>query len=834
MLNVVGTPQPIQATSGQYVKATVQFSSTVRLDGLQILFNPGLFASAPSAIIGTLGYSVAYPDDTIPVDMNYSAPPIWKNRRAQIERIDRSNFKIHLYFFCTTKIGFIGGAVSPDHNNPFQPYSGSNVIGFRVTVGQSTATATIPVTLRSFCNPALNFETTYNAEQTFVKAFLPGPSVSDVFIGVYKTSGATNNLPLVEDIGLNYARVGAVSPVGVDLIPNDVISAAVMSADQSNVRVTLDHDFLEFSQDYKLYVVYNSGNGWASCVSSVINRADNVPVIAGDVSFVVDIDGTLHNSGCYQNVPPCIEMTVQVIIDGATYNAALAAAGLPGSLAENFVSVAVTPQFDFNGTPSGSSIPVLSGVTAGNASAITIYTPVSNINYLVFSFRFLVNGITQYIYVPVEIRSVEQVELLGPETLCAEDDGLITINLPSEIGTAAITQYDQPGEFEAAQGVTVSGSTITIDPESIPVGVQRCYEICETSEVVVTQPCVCECECVTLEYTARAVPEGGEHTFDLRVLNSANLESPIVRFQVDHTTIGDVNYGAVDRVLGTAAGSDFYVTPEVELANGCVYSFPSVFFRLQPGEQQVTTREVCSAGCNCDEVDPEVSCENYVDITHECDKGNIVITHDQSFASPVVSDEITCSADGGAFGACGAYTDDQNVTVRRRVVFSDGCPPIEATHQAICGKSTTCVNSALLELSTDNDELTLTLTGTYNSNVTSETIYYSLDGGSNFQAYTVPVALDGSETIRAYSATVFSDGCPDVLTPIQGVDGVAGGSDPFVQYCDNEGDVTGFALVTFDAQGNPSTVYFDVNMQETQSVPAGGPCEAFVECLTCP
>ena len=834
MLSPVGTPSPIQGAAGQYVRASSQFQSTTPLTGRSITFNPG-FTASQSAPTNASAWVVTYPASGT-VDMTFTGPAVWKNYRATLEVINATNFRISLYFLIGQGRDYVGGATAPDNSNPFTQLP--TAVTFAVSDGGTPAYVTTPIQATGFCQGGgITFDIDYTSG---VRVTINSSQsvVSTAYVGFYRTDAISGTQAFPDDADFNYGTL-SLSPAATDFPEGCFASRRpfLPSSSSNGDRASVSLSCVSPGAQYRLYVVYNDGKRWRSCQSEVIELVSNLPVIAGDISYSISDGTNTYAVGCLTEVPPCKDLAVSVTMDPTTYNAALANNNISGVHDDYLTGIEVTVQTSFSGAASG----VRRSVAVNGSTGTFNYAAEPGTVYLVFIFTYTFPDRVDTILAPVQISTVDYTTLIGPSELCAEDTSPITVDLPQSISGALITQYDAPGQYVAGTGITAAGNVLTIDPTSIPVGVRRCYEICaEDPKGGTSQDCVCDCECINVYFEASIC--GGQLTARMGInasLGDSLLTSADIK-QISFSASGGISQTSTNAtvVSGTASIPSYpiiYVSGQVELTNGCVYSTPMQTFDLRNNcQDDVPSLRLCNANCNCDDVPPPPSaCENFIEITDVCQNGMLSFQHNEQFNSPVASDVIECSLDGQTWGPCSVQYSETEVHSRRTVSFGDDCPDLTVTHVGRCTADRNCVNSAQLLVDKTDTLLTLTVQGTYGSPVGAETIYYSIDGGGTYQVYTAPVTLSGSEVITAYSLTTFSDGCPDVLTPVVDAGGAALSGEPFVTYCDGDGNVTGFALAVVDPSGN-QTIYYDANMVQRDTVPAGSPCEPYVDCATCP
>ena len=836
MITVVGTPTPIVGAQGQYVTATVRFQSDTPLTGKVLKMNPGLFTVNTETQNGSWAYTLAYPPSAGTYAMSFTAPAAWKNGRADLEVIDAQNFRIRLYFFLTTQIGYVGDPVSP--GLPFnggQVYGGTSTVSILLEINGATGYGAVPVSALDFGTVATIAVDYSDGIQVNVTA--PKGTGSEAFIGLYRVSDLA---------GVQYAELGfGITPV--DNLPDTCFLSGttfITSGDIAKAKFKIDPACLLDGVEYRAYVIYYSDR-WRSVRTGTLQPGQAKPVITGTVSYSITDGVSTYTTGCLTDVPPCKSYSATVKMDKASYETALAGAGFTGTIETRFKAVKLTVQESLGDTQTGSAYPVqVTSLADGIQATAAFQAPPGN-NYLVFGFQFDFSGQLDTVLVPVQFSAVDYVPLLGPEELCLENPDPIRVPLPEAPGTIYGSMYDNPGQFVPVSGVTIDGDTLEIDPTTLPSGTGRCYELCSEVAVPVDQPCVCLCFCANLTLTIFLANPNGIYTYLANLgfpINSTNLRDFTLEVSGDN---GDAQLNGTElRGTGTTLDGKVYIKGSFRIEGGCNYTIPTQSYQLDMGrnpnrEQEdgiVRELQLCQADCDCEEVPPPApDCDNAIAISSSCATGELVFSFAEDFTSAVATDVIECSVDGGAFGACAAsYAAGQRVTARRTVTFSDDCPQITAIHNGYCEPVLNCLNSATLAIDKTDTLLTLTLAGDYSSAPATETIYYSVNGGIAYQEYTAPVTLTGNENIRAYAAVTFADGCPDVVTQTLSAGGVAAGStEPLVTYCNSAGDVTGFAVLSGSAP-NLQTLYFDADMVQIQTVPDGSPCEVYEPCATCP
>ncbi|CAH1002689.1 hypothetical protein LEM8419_03561 [Neolewinella maritima] len=845
MLTRVGTPSPLQVAAGQYVTVSLQVQSDRDLTGQVLRLNPATFSTLSPPAGVTDVYSLVYPTAPGTYPMQLDGPAVWGRHRVEITVLSPRSFRLTLGFIATSLTGFIGGATAPNPAQPFTPYASTDsAVGLHLRAGSDELTTYVPVALRPFCGGSdveFVFSTRKTEGRQRITAKINPKANSDVFVGVYRTRGATGGRGVVADIDLHYAKAGSSTPQDVDGLPRTAFIKALRydpssgtDGGKSLIYIDLDTDYAEV--DYRVYVVYNNGEGWESCVSQA-KPAPELPVIAGDISYSLDDGTTEYTEGCLTSIPPCKSFAVTVRMDAASYRAALTAAGLDGDMTDYFRGVSVTRQASFTGLPSGPALLVSQGIDVNGAFATVQHEVDPGTTFLVFAFRFKLPTESQVVYCPVQLSAVDYGQLIAPDKVCAEQAEALRIDLPAALpdGRVVVTQYDRAGQYEAGQGVVTDGTAIEIDPTTIPLGTSRCYEVCVEQNVPAAQPCTCDCGCVNVYFQVKPNSDGQTYTYTVGVNRPDLLASKIKTLNGGGQTVtGQARITGTGTIRGASYGDpqDVYLSAVVTLEDGCVFRSPLQTLSPANGDD-VPNLKLCEATCDCADVPPPPpECDNFASITHACtDDGVLTIEHTQDFSATVATDVIECSLNGQTWGACQASYSTP-VRVRRRVTFTEACPPIALDYQAACEVQADCLNTADLELEQTDTALTLTVVGDYSSQAVTETAYYSLNGGKTFEDYTGPVTITGSEDIRAYAVVRFGDGCPTITTPIQSGAGQLNTADPFVAYCDEAGETTGYAAVSF-ADGLPQTTYFDNKLRQQASPPAGSPCEAFAPCSTC-
>ena len=860
-IKAVSRTAPVILTAGQYATVSHTFNTLEVLTGRVMYFNPGVFTKIDEEPPTNEGWFLPYPATPGTYPMEFASELIWKNHRADLEVVNSTTFRIIYRFFVSTKIGFIGGDLPPDHSRPFDDGNYGNLlmrISMHVRAGNLTTVGRIPCSLRRWCQAPegdVDWQTAspdpFDPGKVLITAKLPGRVQGDSFVGFYRTDQVSNQTGLVDDISLKYVKAHPSPPVPVDDIPSDSITTAVVyntrAGGASRIYIKVPLENFDPNGRYVVYVVYDLGTGPRSC-RTTFSLADRFPIITGNVAYEIkDDDGNTYTKGCLVGVPPCMNLGLKVTMDAASYNAALAAAKVSGDINANFQGVTVTEQETFNDAQSGPSLRIRSSRnSAGIWADVEGYQVKPGTTYLVFGFRFIVgDGFEQTILVPVQISAASYGEVAAPEYLCAEDEDDIIITLPESTTdqTLMIGQSDNGRPFTEAQGITRTGNVLTIDRNSLLFGAARCFRVCTMGAEAVEQECNCDCPEVEFYFSLSLADgaDGGQVvTYKIGVVDAALLPSNVKTMQVFGKTVAVAN--DTSEITGTfnidGNRGNFNLIGVAEMENGCKYKTPQQAFGYYPGAIRSVYRvvRVMDSVCNCEDVPPPpTQCNNFAVITHRCEGGQMYFDHDESFSSVVDTDVIQCKVDGGSYGEClASYPVGTAVTVRRVVSFVADCDAIETVYRAECGGvPVTCINTATLSLEAANDTLTLTVAGDYSSAVLDESIFFSLDGGLIFEKYTTPVALDGTEQIRAYSITTFVDGCPEVVTPMQSVKGEIISEDPFVDYCDDEGKITGYALITFPAPGVIETVYLNAAMQIIPTPPPGSPCANTAPCYTC-
>lgn len=776
MLSQSTIPNPIQAAQGQYVETCCTFTSDVSLNGKLIRVNLGMFVdiTSPPPTTSAL-YQGIYGTNTL---LTYvGVDPNAENVEVELEAIDDFNFKIYWRGFIGENYGTWLTDIGVNNATLLSnPSSANSNIGIHVDVNGDTITCLVPLQSNETCSDPVLINTTLGycpGQDLVIAPKITGNNISNNFyFGWYREDSISNSTGLLPDTGLNYALIGT----GVTQVGNIPFSCIKdgggftnnpggpgPSAPAATGQVTIDGSCLLPNACYRAYVVYKQNGEWKSCISDPIKQKGNVNnIIYGDLTYcLTDVTGLEHESnGCFSGVSGCGEIKVCVKMDEASYNAALLAEGLPGSMQDNWVETNVL----------FGSIPVTVDAAYNETCATFNEALITGCRQIVFMHVFQMDGYRDYVYVPVEICFNEGFDDINLTILdennnvvesdyCAEDDAILTAAIPSG-ATANLMVNDAIVQSNA---LSVSGTVLTIDTSLLEIDVCYCVKIVEQGEDN-EEPCVCPpCERKTMSFILTGPPDpvievglmwnGCEGTVTETISNqTVTHDTGTITLPLNQSTMNLV-VNAVDPVTGCIHTGSY---------SGDTDTNASFFL------QRVTLTQ---PDCDCDE--EPTDCDNTASIGNiNCDNETQTITFsfDSNFNSPVANDIRLVSTDGINYSpASTSYTGEDVIFIDWLIDFDDDCPPIRIIESIECLPSAQCVNQRQITCICVNSTLVLGYTDNINSPIVTDILYISIDGGVSYTEYNplssyTPITLNQGEEAIIYSITTFDDGCADLQT----------------------------------------------------------------------
>lgn len=770
-LSLINSTGNTQTAQGQLVSVSLTLKSAEILTGKVIRVNPALWisnSSVPSNVSWQINYPTSTPVGGIP--MTYVGLAVNENYSLNIEVIDAYRFKLIYCYFNLSNLNDYLNDSSYNNSQVLLPTSVSNKdLSFHIVNVNDNDSIDVNInsTVNGFSNDLSIDVTGFNPNSDLcVNLSSSQLNISNQwYVGFVDVTNTTSVLPFADDLTLNYGSVSN----GVSLVKDLPISVYnggngfIWNGTQSTAQIKVKAAELDANKTYRLYAVYQEDGVWKSYISPELNAlsSDREQILGTVSTEVTDTFGNVHASGCISNMSPCGQITICATLDIASFDANLVAAGLTGTFEDYYQSGGV---YVGDGEPvEGFLGQLLRSTEDLTATELTLCTVINDdfLNgqkYYTFSIKTTIGGVDDYINVVVPIfysKSIEVSPVINLDSdlvdrICVEESDYVLTNVDENCNNIA-----------SVNGGTFQGSTVldgnTIDPSGLEEGDVVCLKVsCEGN--VEMEQCICPaCEDVLVNLTiTEGFQVGGFTPYTINV-DVLGLNVTTMTFTDTH---GTVTVGGPSLAINFAENENPLVNTfdlTFTTDDGCNYSYSDIYPQdpsLQ-GFVQYNIPGVGTIDCDCEEINPApLVCENNAWFTAECDNetGSIVVTSDQSFASPVDTDVVS------------NLTGNTELTVIREITFTDGCDPISITQVFTCEKIKSCDNSLSIEYTEVDGLITLTENEGFNSGIASDTgLEYSIDSGVTYLSYSNPVQLANGETIIWSRSVIFDDGCDNVI-----------------------------------------------------------------------
>jgi len=776
----------IQTCIGKYESVKVSFVSDTMLTGKVLKFNPGIYTDAIPTYLND-SFKILYPAVAGPYDF---IKVNCKNHKAFITVVDAFNFTIEYRFFvCKNYNGYFPDT-SYSNGTAFEGSSFLGKLGFAINIDGNYFVATKDIEITKFCDDEISFDD---------DGFIPGQDLevsietnstvsNNYFVGLMKLDSISNAVDIIPGIVQNYAKVDR-SINQVKDLPYSCFKDGrgfIQFGQRSRAMVTIDGSCLQVGSTYQIYVVFYQNGQWRSCKSGEINQASEKPGIEPLVTVLfTDEFGNESDKACNKGLAKSIKVSMCAIIDVADYDAKLTMAGYTGTFTDYLETVKA---FKANGASSLTGTPL---VMANTHPEYCVDDYIGDENcFVVIQFTMNFPGYKDIINVPFEI--VYDANENDINVTVTDDEG--TVNEMCEGGNYTLSQdFSECIVKHSINGGSYVNSGIltgtTINESIIPQDSTVCMKVICDNTNIETGDCVCP-ECTDEAITATIV----QNTCSFGLLNgsitinSNNVEGLTVNIwdnnHIFNLFTAYVNSNSVNFnvELPEIYGWDkdiLYETIIVQLKNGCIYQLSSPLIVHTEGDnpgdcevsEEVTLDHDGLSEAECDCPEETVDCNNYASVSFICDPETqtIDIILDTSLESGVESESYLCSLDGGlTFIECpSSVTGESSIFVTYDASFSDRCESIHVEQVINCGKGVECGNSREIELEYSSGQLLITLTDSFTSEILSDKLFVSLDGGVSYTEYDpsssyTSIDLEGDEKVVVYSDIVFEDECNDL------------------------------------------------------------------------
>lgn len=829
----------IQAGVGQFVKVFGSFTSTEILTLRPLQFSPALYMGA-SIEANAVAFQIKYP----PTAGRYQMQKVkCLNYDAYLTVLDAYNFVIEFHFFVSKNLsGFV-----PDrqHLNALafvdQEFSGN--IGLFVKSGQDKALAQIPITIGRQCvNEVFSGFTDILGIRT--EGYVPGQNLNvnfsmsgnvnnNYYVGIIRADAISNEVDIVNGLGLNYAKIGN-GPSQVEGIPSDFFLGGVGFVEVANVStafVTLDGTKFAENATYVVYIVYKYQGFWRTCYSGPINQIAVTQGIQPDFDInVVDFFGNISSNNCVKGISSDISLRLEAILKLSDYNAKLAAAGYSGVFSDYLLSYRAY----YSGSQyseSGISVNVIKIDASDVVFRIPDFKPPSSGVYFV-TIALVMRFPTHFerIYIPFELHfdavtnSIVPVILdsagLPTTELCVDDEGAFTIDLDLA-ECLVLTSIDGGPYFDSG----IIDSLGNINTDLIELDQTVCVKtVCTDGASTEPDTDCCDYCAETHTITITYSPNTGGTQVDINA-NFSLLGGSVYYTLIPtmgNQTNGIQSFGGGFAQFYLDVGESLFINRiELELSNRCRYennfniSYQADGFDNPPSSYDEVMTLV---GCECFESPVRVEdCSNFASLEIEIDEINETITVGliQDFSSAMDTDDLLCSFDGGqTFIPCpNVIMGEPNVFITYDASFQDSCPPIHLEEAIVALKPVFCTNRREIILENINNLLEITFNDSIQSELLTDLLYVSLNGGETFEVFDLlgagytPLSLLGNEYIVAFTQSTCVDGCDNLDVEVR-----LNLSDVTIV-----GNCPGYNVFSLEATYNEETKQFTVSKQGDES-----------------
>lgn len=805
MLSITSQSYELNVAIGQYQSIAVRFSSDVMLTGKMTKFNPGIYTTTEPYPEDTC-FNIQYPAvaGTYPFN-NFGC----KNHKAFLKVIDSQNFEIEFRFFVSRNLGNWMPNVSYDYTTIFDASSFSSIIGLYVRIARSEIVATIPINVSGNGNE-INFDDDgfFPAQNCDIIIKAPNGTANNFYLGIIRNDAINSNLEITKGLIQSYVRVGNGISNVFDIESDNFIQGwgFIQSGNETFAKVTLNGEYLDTSATFTMYAIYFYDGKWKMSKSNLLKpNFVNEPIVPVVEYSITDSFGNNTNAGKISGLSNDIELDIQITIDKDDYNSKLTALGFTGTFDTVFEKSSVFISKSKN-SYSGTAI---MHTVASNVFTVSGFKNKENAINVIFKLTMNLPGYKDYIFIPVEL----EYNALTKNLNVAVYEGESKVDRLCDGGEYKINDnFDDCVILQSINGSDYSENTIidesgNIDESLIALNTKPCFKvICDNTiqgggnEDPDGSEGECDdvCDKIGIKVTIETYYSEESNTFSGQTatieLLSGNVENSEIQWSYNTNGNGGgistgqlINgkiiiqtdtYELSNPSFPAYANSINIQNISIELSDGCKYS-KSLNIDLVSqqiyGTGSTTTEENYEISAyDCTSV-PDPVCENIVSIDYECDFENDTVTINltKSYTSTIANESYLFSFDGGKTWVEGTeeVSGENVILVKYSCSFVEKCNPVLLQEIIDCsplGIRSVCNNERTIELSVSNGTLMIEVTTNFESNVLTDTLYVSIDGGlnyseSNIEDY-VPIDISGSEKIIVYTETYFDDDCDKLIS----------------------------------------------------------------------
>lgn len=836
MITVTSYPRLIRATKGQYLQVEVAYKSTLPLVGSFMQFNLQMFGDSglPSAPTGANTWNINYQLGTN--DFTFFSNP--KNRNLKVELIATSStdFSIRVSFFMVADVDDWIGVTNVDNTQIFADQQfgvDSNIyteinkyLNFYLLVNNQEVIAPNLVTVSEGCTLSVQHDGFYAGEDLQVNLTGSNNIDHEYFVLLYNTSDIFNGVNFVTDLKVNYASITD-DAYQVDDLPFASIKGG-MGFQSGEANFIVDGAYLEKDKNYFAIVIYRENGVWRSCEAvSLFQNGAGVPPVYGDISCQIANPwfGQTEDGCCGRGIAEDQTLRISGIVDIASWNTAISNY-FTGTFYDYFVGSEITWSNQIPTTP------ILTGqlfnVTRLNNSGEHIIagdfiqnTPGQFYVIVTINMSYPTHDDTIVKVIPINL-GVEDFlgEILSltdgdgnPITgdICYQQNGNVRFTFEDK-GTQPRFYYSLNGGawIPADNSIIKEGGQwfLEFDAEAVGLNNRVCFRLLYNEPATETDPDE-DCDCSRCDSTTSMAISRDVTSFYI------DATFPNINGTYNILTALGANYtGAI--VNGNANIPLVYAEYPIVLnvngatSDGCYYSGSFQIAHGDVNNMNPTTRFLQLTTCDCEDIALDPSCGNSASILFECDPETetITISYSEITFFPIESDVKEISYDGGDTWevAPSETIGETSILLRRTISFFGACPEIYIIQSVVCEGTLICDNSRIVEWEVVDNLLTITVTDDINSNIVTDSLQVSIDGGVTFADYAAPIVLSGGEIVIINSLVTFDDGCPNLTFQTSFLNDAAAQCDydGFDVFCDEvspdvfeaifEGDETG--LVT--------------------------------------
>lgn len=756
-IKIVSSVLPVNAAPGQAVQRVMRFTSTTSLANRTLEIDVAMYTDFSSSGFSS-AFSIWYPISAGTYDFDQK-----RNWKMQIIVEDSKNFLLVFTFFVTKpyNLSQSNSALRPGDAFFVRSDIDSSIRFILKSIDLSnprgvatTGSYYLPVNISSTCKKSIQFEYE-DVNEEIIDGYVPGEDLSinlkipesvgnNYEVGFYREDAVGDTQDLQAALGLNYAVVNSAVNDIYDL-PTDVFKSArsfKTISGESFATVTIDGAFIKKNATYRLYVVFKVAGTNYMCISDPIIEKIKKKLVAPTITNTISDGTSTSNYPCASGLMPDESVSVIVTADKASYNSALASAGISGDYDSRFLYRRAY-KAKFENATIGVTLPLAS--VANNVVSVN-FLPNSGdaVQFIIAEFAFQMDGYVDHIYKVIRIEYNNTIVTEAPvmtfagnpaKYICIDQDGAYTI---TNLGTTGCINKVSINKGPYELNPVLSGNVI--DSTLLELGDEVCILSRCNGTPVNTAPASSgdPDQCQKLKFNLVASNNCLEdykiyyttgtstiYTLNVPAGGSANVEhdEPITVLFTDAE-------GDCSPIYNIESGIEFFDCPEVE-----------VFDK-----------------------------DNWASINWSVDTstGTATISKTNAFSSAVDTEEYLASFDGINFiPTPSTVTGEDKVYVVYRATFTDGSPPIQIEEVITITKDVECENYREIDLSESMGQLQITLTDSIGSTPRVDKLFVIINGGDPIEfdllgsGYT-PINLEGGEKIEVYTYTVFEEACADM------------------------------------------------------------------------